>query len=108
MVGPLTLEIVELIYHCKQSKPSDAASLLKLQPPNSASFLAGASFHSFSLPSVVLTTPTIRTSLRMGLPSKGRMAEDTQELLKECALSVYKPNPRQYIATIPQVRGWNT
>ncbi|MEW5298460.1 MAG: hypothetical protein WDW36_001582 [Sanguina aurantia] len=39
----------------------------------------------------------------MGLPSKGRMAEDTQELLKECALSVYKPNPRQYVATIPQI-----
>ena len=67
----------------------------------------------------------------MAIPSKGRMAEDTIKLLQarmtsasallsagdlaactltgypagvqECQLSVYKPNPRQYIATIPQV-----
>jgi hypothetical protein len=107
-----------------------------------------------------------RTSMRLGLPSKGRMAEDTQELLKvnahertgcrhvenedievdistrqwvlhacngiyrhpglwdgttekgrraawalmpghccmqDCQLAVYKPNPRQYVATISQV-----
>ena len=70
-----------------------------------------------------------RNTLRMGLPSKGRMAEDTIQLLKvllgiqafalrhphfrcklsaiynsqDCALDVYKPNPRQYIAAIPQV-----
>ncbi|KAL6760653.1 ATP phosphoribosyl transferase [Haematococcus lacustris] len=47
--------------------------------------------------------PAPRTSLRMGLPSKGRMAEDTMLLLKESALSVYKPNPRQYVASIPQI-----
>lgn len=29
------------------------------------------------------------------------MAEDTQQLLKDCQLSVYKPNPRQYTAQIP-------
>ncbi|KAG2429422.1 hypothetical protein HYH02_014077 [Chlamydomonas schloesseri] len=46
-----------------------------------------------------------RDALRMGLPSKGRMAEDTQQLLKDCALSVYKPNPRQYVAKIPQIPG---
>ena len=75
-----------------------------------------------------------RETLRMALPSKGRMAEDTLQLLKvhmrlcnstsmsactpagslachqrlllclqDCQLSVYKPNPRQYIATISQV-----
>lgn len=44
-----------------------------------------------------------RESMRLGLPSKGRMAEDTQELLKDCQLSVYKPNPRQYVATISQL-----
>eukprot|EP00891_Asterochloris_glomerata_P002890 jgi/Astpho2/2890/fgenesh1_pm.00050_%23_50_t len=45
----------------------------------------------------------------MALPSKGRMAEDTLQLLKDCQLSVYKPNPRQYIATIsqmPQLEVW--
>jgi hypothetical protein len=50
--------------------------------------------------------PTPRDTLRMGLPSKGRMAEDTQELMKDCALSVKKINPRQYVARIPQVRCW--
>ncbi|GLC36083.1 hypothetical protein PLESTB_001382400 [Pleodorina starrii] len=49
--------------------------------------------------------PAPRSSLRMGLPSKGRMAEDTMDLLKDCALSVYKPNPRQYVAKIPQIPG---
>jgi len=46
-----------------------------------------------------------RNTLRMGLPSKGRMAEDTMTLLKDSALSVYKPNPRQYVAKIPQIPG---
>jgi len=41
----------------------------------------------------------------MGLPSKGRMAEDTVQLLRDCALSVTKPNPRQYVARIPQIPG---
>ncbi|GFR51557.1 hypothetical protein Agub_g13977 [Astrephomene gubernaculifera] len=49
--------------------------------------------------------PPPRDTLRMGLPSKGRMAEDTMQLLKDCALSVYKPNPRQYVAKIPQIPG---
>ena len=71
-----------------------------------------------------------RATLRMAIPSKGRMAEDTLQLLKvlfrqcylglavlryaltqrrplcsvqDCQLNVYKPNPRQYIATISQV-----
>lgn len=33
------------------------------------------------------------------------MAEDTLQLLRECQLSVYKPNPRQYVASIPQLPG---
>jgi len=33
------------------------------------------------------------------------MAEDTIQLLKDSALSVYKPNPRQYVANIPQIPG---
>lgn len=50
-----------------------------------------------------LPKPIPRDSIRLGLPSKGRMAEDTMQLLKDCALSVYKPNPRQYVARIPQI-----
>ena len=105
-----------------------------------------------------LPQPVPRNTLRMGLPSKGRMAEDTLQLLKargqpgragscagsappplvlsgsrplhtcpasptlnpledaplrththtraqDSALSVYKPNPRQYVASIPQIPG---
>ena len=46
-----------------------------------------------------------REAIRMGIPSKGRMAEDTQDLLKSCQLSVRKLNPRQYAAEIPNVPG---
>ncbi|GAX75767.1 hypothetical protein CEUSTIGMA_g3210.t1 [Chlamydomonas eustigma] len=51
------------------------------------------------------TTAAPRDTLRMGLPSKGRMAEDTMLLMKECALSVNKINPRQYVAKISQIPG---
>ncbi|XP_022151792.1 ATP phosphoribosyltransferase 2, chloroplastic [Momordica charantia] len=46
-----------------------------------------------------------RTEIRFGLPSKGRMAADTLELLKDCQLSVKQVNPRQYVAEIPQLSG---
>ncbi|KAL4423297.1 hypothetical protein ABPG77_004566 [Micractinium sp. CCAP 211/92] len=46
-----------------------------------------------------------RETLRLALPSKGRMAEDTLQLLKDCQLSVVKPNPRQYVARISQLPG---
>ncbi|KAF3452623.1 hypothetical protein FNV43_RR03056 [Rhamnella rubrinervis] len=44
-----------------------------------------------------------RNEIRLGLPSKGRMAADTLDLLKECQLSVKQVNPRQYVAQIPQL-----
>ncbi|KAK1430215.1 hypothetical protein QVD17_12790 [Tagetes erecta] len=44
-----------------------------------------------------------RNEIRLGLPSKGRMASDTLDLLKNCQLSVRQPNPRQYVADIPQL-----
>lgn len=44
-----------------------------------------------------------RNEIRLGLPSKGRMASDTLELLKDCQLSVKQVNPRQYVAQIPQL-----
>ncbi len=44
-------------------------------------------------------------SIRISLPSKGRLGEDTLNLLSACGLSVYKPNPRQYEARIPHLPG---
>ncbi|XP_065870846.1 ATP phosphoribosyltransferase 2, chloroplastic-like [Euphorbia lathyris] len=44
-----------------------------------------------------------RNEIRLGLPSKGRMASDTLDLLKDCQLSVKQVNPRQYVAQIPQL-----
>ncbi|KAI3770376.1 hypothetical protein L6452_01506 [Arctium lappa] len=46
---------------------------------------------------------TERSEIRLGLPSKGRMASDTLDLLKDCQLSVRHLNPRQYVADIPQI-----
>jgi ATP phosphoribosyltransferase len=43
--------------------------------------------------------------IRFSLPSKGVLAEDSLALLSRCGLEVYKPNPRQYRATIPGVKG---
>lgn len=44
-----------------------------------------------------------RTDIRLALPSKGRLESDSLELLAACGLTVYKPNPRQYQATIPAI-----
>ncbi|KAG0557857.1 hypothetical protein KC19_11G162300 [Ceratodon purpureus] len=45
-----------------------------------------------------------RSTIRLALPSKGRMAEDTLGLMKDCQLSVRKLNPRQYIADISELK----
>ena len=42
-----------------------------------------------------------RTDIRFALPSKGRLEIDSLGFLAECGLRVYKPNPRQYQATLP-------
>lgn len=39
----------------------------------------------------------------IALPSKGAIAEPSQDFLKECGLKVYKPNERQYVGSIPAV-----
>lgn len=44
-----------------------------------------------------MTTPTIRLSL----PSKGRLEADALDFLAETGLRVLKPNPRQYQAEVP-------
>lgn len=48
---------------------------------------------------------TKQTTVRISLPSKGRLAEDCLEFLGACGLRIYKPNPRQYEATIPAMPG---
>ncbi len=39
--------------------------------------------------------------IRLSLPSKGRLADDSLSFLERCGLKVYKPNPRQYEASLP-------
>lgn len=46
-----------------------------------------------------------RQEIRLALPSKGRMAEEVLEMLGRAGLGVYKPNSRQYRATIPSLPG---
>ncbi len=42
-----------------------------------------------------------RTDIRIALPSKGALQQGTFEFLENCGLKVYRPNPRQYVASIP-------
>lgn len=46
-----------------------------------------------------------RKDLRLSIPSKGRLAEETIEFLKACGFDIYKPNPRQYEASILSIPG---
>lgn len=48
---------------------------------------------------------SLRTEIRLALPSKGRLAADALELLANAGLRVNKPNPRQFKATIPSLPG---
>lgn len=43
--------------------------------------------------------------IRIALPSKGLLADGSKQLLADVGLPVYNPNPRQYIAWIPQFPG---
>jgi len=43
--------------------------------------------------------------IRLSLPSKGRLSEDAIAFLAACGFNIYKPNPRQYEATIPALPG---
>lgn len=48
-----------------------------------------------------------RNDLRLSIPSKGRLAEDSAAFLAACGFDIYRPNPRQYEATIPSIPGLN-
>jgi ATP phosphoribosyltransferase len=54
---------------------------------------------------IIKNTNTHRSAIRLALPSKGRMEDETLELLHDCGLTVKKTNPRQYIATISELPG---
>ncbi len=42
-------------------------------------------------------------NFRISLPSKGRLSEEALSFLESCGLRVYKPNPRQYEAVLPDL-----
>ncbi len=44
-----------------------------------------------------------RSDIRLALPSKGRLEPESLTFLSACGLGIYKPNPRQYQATMPVV-----
>jgi ATP phosphoribosyltransferase len=50
-----------------------------------------------------MDNPTTNPVIRLSLPSKGRLMDDSLELLSACGLKVHKPNPRQYEARIPNL-----
>lgn len=50
-------------------------------------------------PSLFPETPT--RAVRLSLPSKGRLAEESLTFLETCGLRVEKTNPRQYEASLP-------
>jgi ATP phosphoribosyltransferase len=43
----------------------------------------------------------VQPTIRLSLPSKGRLESDTLDFLSAAGLRVFKPNPRQYQAEIP-------
>ncbi len=46
-----------------------------------------------------------RNDVRLALPSKGILQQGAEDFLEACGLKVYRPNPRQYAATIPGMPG---
>ncbi len=46
-----------------------------------------------------------RDDIRLALPSKGILQDGSLAFLKACGLEVYRPNPRQYAATITNLPG---
>jgi ATP phosphoribosyltransferase len=49
----------------------------------------------------MITSPENAPPIRLSLPSKGRLSEDSLKFLSACGLGVYKPNERQYEARMP-------
>ncbi|KAL7157342.1 hypothetical protein ABFS83_02G071800 [Erythranthe nasuta] len=88
--------------------PSVSVSPFSTPASNRVSVKFSVSCFSVASPVTLLNEtvdkrPSERAEVRLGLPSKGRMATDTLDLLKDCQLSVRQINPRQYVAEIPQI-----
>lgn len=47
----------------------------------------------------------MREQLRLSIPSKGRLSEDTVGFFKACGFNIHKANPRQYEGTIAEFPG---
>jgi len=69
---------------------------------SSIAAVASVDVRTASAEELTVASAEVRTVTRLAVPSKGRMAEDTLDLLKQCQLNVKKTNPRQYIAKISQ------
>ncbi|KAJ8572755.1 hypothetical protein K7X08_009266 [Anisodus acutangulus] len=85
------------------SSHSSVTSCRKVSVKFAVSCCSAASPMTVVVNGNVEKTPSDRNEVRLGLPSKGRMAADTLDLLKDCQLSVRQVNPRQYVAEIPQI-----
>ncbi|MCA9951417.1 MAG: ATP phosphoribosyltransferase [Anaerolineales bacterium] len=46
-----------------------------------------------------------RTDIRFGLPSKGILEKGAVDFLRNCGMNIFRPNPRQYAASIPNLPG---
>ena len=46
-----------------------------------------------------------RKTIRLALPSKGRLSTGALDLMEKAGMRVHKPNPRQYLASIPSFPG---
>jgi ATP phosphoribosyltransferase len=52
-----------------------------------------------------MSTIPEKRNICISLTLKGRLAEDCLDFLEEAGLKIYKPNPRQYEAIIPDLPG---
>jgi ATP phosphoribosyltransferase len=98
---------------CK--KPQFPCITIQTSPPTDRrSFFGLPSFEitqpsdlrgDFFIPEELTMLIREQSDLRLSLPSKGRLAEDTMDFLSDCGLTVYRPNLRQYEAIIPATPG---
>src|SRR5688572_22878728 len=51
----------------------------------------------------ILKRKTMTPTIRLSLPSKGRLESDALDFLSAAGLRVFKPNPRQYEAEVPAI-----
>ncbi|KAG0544208.1 hypothetical protein BDA96_02G255800 [Sorghum bicolor] len=107
---PAMLAAKFTVLHLSQSPSPQSSFRLGIRPSpaaraRSVAPRAAASATAVSAKPAAASSPLVadRKVVRIGLPSKGRMAEQTLSLLKSCQLSVRQLNPRQYTADIPLI-----